>query len=153
MSRIISKTSSITSWSASGGKHHIERSYRVKFFYMTVNNKCYRITSQGSVEVPALQCHQEEADGQLLLHAVHAARECEAVVICSEDTDVFIMCLAFHDKVGAPLFQKCEKKPGEELLISRKLLLLLVLMSAEPSLACMHTLAVIQSVLLQAKGK
>ena len=29
-----------------------------------------------------------------------------AVVICSEDTDVFIMSLAFHDKIGAFLFQK-----------------------------------------------
>ena len=29
------------------------------------------------------------------------------MVICSEDTDVFIMSLAFHDKIGASLFQKC----------------------------------------------
>ena len=64
-----------------------------KVMYVTVGDKCYRITSQGSVDVPALQCHQEEADGRLLLHATHTAREgYQAVVICSEDTDVFIMC-------------------------------------------------------------
>ncbi len=63
------------------------------------------------MEVPALQCHQEEADGRLLFHATHAAREGnQAVVICSEDTDVFIMSLAFHDKIGASLFQKCGTK-------------------------------------------
>jgi len=79
-----------------------------KILYVTVDDKCYRITSQGSEEVPDLQCQQEEADGRLLFHAVHAAREgYQAVVICAEDTDVFIMCLAFHDKIGAPLFQKC----------------------------------------------
>ena len=41
-----------------------------------------------------LLCQQEEADGRLFLQAAHAARECyPAVVICSEDTDVFIMSL------------------------------------------------------------
>ena len=75
--------------------------------YTTVDDKCYKITSQGSEEVPTLQCQQEEADGHLLFHTVHAARKSyENVVICADDTDVFIMCLAFHDKIGAPLFQK-----------------------------------------------
>ena len=31
-------------------------------------------------------------------------------MICSEDTDVFIMSLAFHDKIRATLFQKCGTK-------------------------------------------
>ena len=62
------------------------------------------------MQVPALQCHQEEADGRLLLHAAHAANEGYQAVVCSEDTDVFIMLLAFHDKIGVPLFQKCGTK-------------------------------------------
>ena len=79
-----------------------------KILYTTVDDKCYKITSRGSEEVPELQCQQEEADGRLLFHAVHAARQgYQAIVICAEDTDVFIMCLAFHDKIGVPLFQKC----------------------------------------------
>ncbi len=42
----------------------------------------------------------------LLLHARLAACEgYHAVVICSEDTDVFIMSLAFHDMIGASPFQ------------------------------------------------
>ena len=31
-------------------------------------------------------------------------------MICSEDTDVFIVSLALHDKIGASLFQKCGTK-------------------------------------------
>ena len=31
-------------------------------------------------------------------------------MICSEDTDVFITSLAFHDKIRATLFQKCGTK-------------------------------------------
>ena len=37
-------------------------------------------------------------------------------MICSEDTDVFIMSLAFHDKIGAPLFQKCGTKTRKRLV-------------------------------------
>ena len=61
--------------------------------YATVIDKCLRITSPGSEEVPDLQCHQEEADGHLLLHAAHAAGEgYQAVVICSEETCFYHVC-------------------------------------------------------------
>ena len=70
-----------------------------KVLNATMSGKCYRITSDGSTEVQELQCQQEEADGRLLLHAAHAAEEgYEGVVVCSEDTFVFIMALAFHDR-------------------------------------------------------
>ena len=69
----------------------------------------------------ALQCQQEEADGRLLLHAAHAARDgYQSVVVCSEDTDVFIMSLAFCDKVNAPLFQKCGTRTRTRLVDIRK---------------------------------
>ena len=78
----------------------IQRETYGKVLYTTVGKKCYKITSQGCEEVQALQCQQEEADGRLLFHAVHAAREgYQNILICAEDTDVFIMCLAFHDKI------------------------------------------------------
>ena len=94
-----------------------------KVVYATVDDKCYRITSHGSVEVPALQCHQEEADGCLLFHATYAAREgYQVVVICSEDTDVFIMSLAFHDKIEHLSFRSVTQKLGEGSLTSQKLL-------------------------------
>ena len=59
--------------------------------------------------MPVLQCKQEEADGRLMFHAAHAANKgYHYVITCSEDTDVFIMCLGFYDKIRSPLFQKCE---------------------------------------------
>ena len=79
------------------------------------------ISSQGSDEVPLLQCNQEEADGHLLLHASHAVRECyEAVVICSEDTDVFILGQAFQDKISAHFFQRCGTKTWKRLMDIKK---------------------------------
>ena len=76
------------------------------------------------MQVPCLQCNQEEADGCLLLHATHAANDgCQAVVICSEDTDVFIMLLAFHDAIGVPLFQKCSTKIRKRVIDIKKLVL------------------------------
>ena len=50
--------------------------------------------------MPDLRSSQEEADTKLLLHADHAAKSrCKAVVIIAEDTDVFVMCLAFSNKL------------------------------------------------------
>ena len=111
LSRIANKTSLITFIVSEWRKAQYREKLHGKVLYATVDDKCYRITSHGSVEVPALQCHQEEADGRLLFHATPAAREgYQAVVICSEDTEIFIMSLAFHDKIGASLFQKCGTK-------------------------------------------
>jgi len=68
-----------------------------KVLCTTMSDKCYRIRSDGSTEVQKRQCQQEEADGRLLLNAGHAAEEgYEGVVVCSEDTFVFIMALAFQ---------------------------------------------------------
>jgi len=47
----------------------------------------------------------EEADGRLLLHAAAAGHS--AVIICSEDTDVFVLCLSFSEQIGVPPFQRC----------------------------------------------
>lgn len=78
---------------------------------MNCEDKCYKITSEGSHEVPNLNSTHEEADGHVLLHAEHTANEgYEAVMIRSGDTDVFIMCLGFHDRIMAKLFPKCVTK-------------------------------------------
>eukprot|EP00794_Sanderia_malayensis_P011670 gene11670-12878_t len=97
----------VNEWVKAGYRERLHH----KVLYATTNEKCYRITADGSNEVQALQCKQEEADGRLPLHAAHASSEryC-GVVICSEDTDVFVMALAFHDKIRASLFQKCGTK-------------------------------------------
>ena len=41
-------------------------------------------------------------------------------MICSDDTDVFIMCLAFHDKIGSPLFHKCGTETRTRVVDIRK---------------------------------
>ena len=79
-----------------------------KCLYVTNLDKCWKVTKGCCEEVPAQSSQHEEADGRLLLHAAHASREgFEAVVICGDDTDVFILCLAFRDNIHASLFQKC----------------------------------------------
>jgi hypothetical protein len=69
-----------------------------------------------------LRSTHEEADGRLLLHADHAAKEgYKAVLISSVDTDVFILCLAFQKRIKAPLFQKCGSKNRTKLLDIEKI--------------------------------
>ena len=90
LSRISNKTNLIAFIVSEWRKVQCREMLREKVLYATVDDKCYKITSQGSMEEQALQCHREEADGRLLLHASHAARQgYQAVVICSKDTDVF----------------------------------------------------------------
>ena len=49
----------------------------------------------------------EEAVSGFLLNAGHAAAGHPAVIICFEDRDVFVSCLAFSEQIGVPLFQRC----------------------------------------------
>jgi len=65
---------------------------------------------------------QEEADGCLLLHAAHAARKrYQSVEICSKDKDVFVMSLAFCDKIEDKAFQKCGTRTHTRLVVIRKI--------------------------------
>ena len=121
MSRITNTSNLIAFIVSEWKKAQCREKLQDKVLFATVGEKCYRITSQGSVEFPALQCYQEEADGRLILHASHAAVEgYQAIVICLEDTDVFIMSLAFHDRIQASLFQKCGTKTRRKLVDIRK---------------------------------
>ena len=78
-----------------------------KQLYVTCEQKCYLITTHGSEEVPQLASSHEEADTRLLFHAAHAA-EChyKAIIMVAEDTDVFLLCLAFNDNIQSSLYQK-----------------------------------------------
>ena len=69
---------------------------------------CYDITSQTDNIVEELNSTQEEADTRLILHAAHAARSgCKAMVVASEDTDIFLLCLAFKYFIPASMYVKC----------------------------------------------
>jgi hypothetical protein len=78
-----------------------------KQLYVTCEQKCYLITKHGSDEIPQLASSHEEADTRLLFHAAHAS-EChnKTIILVAEDTDVFILCLAFNDKIQSSLYQK-----------------------------------------------
>lgn len=79
--------------------------------HANAGDTCYRIPTESGEEVPTLKSQQQEADGHLLLHASHAANEAfNCVLVCSEDTDVFIMSLVFSNEIGDSLFMKSETR-------------------------------------------
>ena len=88
-----------------------------KVVYANDGDECYKFTSQCSEEVPSLCCTHEEADGCLLFHAASASREgYNSILICSEDTDVFILSVAFKDSIDATLFIKSGSRTRTKLI-------------------------------------
>ena len=76
-----------------------------KKLYARAGEKCYEISSDGSVLCEELRSTQEEADTRLLLHTYHAGRiGCATVVISSDDTDVFVLCLAFKSLISSTVY-------------------------------------------------
>ena len=72
---------------------------------VTSEETCTEICEDGVRPREDLISTQEEADTRLLLHALHAARNgYRSVVISSEDTDVFILCLAFKSFIPATIY-------------------------------------------------
>ena len=58
-----------------------------------------------------LRSTHEEADTRVLFHAANAASAgYQAVMISSEDTDVFVLCLAFSSFIPYSLYVKCGNK-------------------------------------------
>ena len=56
------------------------------------NGECTKVT--------ALQyCDHEEADTRMLLHAKHASRDAQRVVIQSPDADVLLLCVTHNDEI------------------------------------------------------
>ena len=75
--------------------------------FVTCGEKCWRITREETSLIDELQSSQEEADTRMLLHAKHAWDSgYKSVVIVSEDTDVFILCIAFANDFKGSLYQK-----------------------------------------------
>ena len=80
-----------------------------KTLFTTAEEKCTEISPDGGAKLREdLKSTQEEADTRLLLHALHAAKNgYSTIVISSEDTDVFVLCLAFKPFVPATMYLKC----------------------------------------------
>lgn len=79
-----------------------------KTLYVTCECQCWKINEDGSEEVPELISCQEEADTRLVLQAKHSSDDSyAAVIVISEDTDVFILLVAFCRSIDAKLYQRC----------------------------------------------
>ena len=74
-----------------------------KVLYVTYLDKCYKITRRDFIEVAELQSTHEEADGRLMLHALHVSSfDRLPVVIVSEDNDVLGLALSVHSSIIVP---------------------------------------------------
>ena len=82
-----------------------------KVIFVTSGQTCSKIRKHSSHEVNEHASSQEESDTRLLLHVTHAAdHRYQSVIVVSEDTDVFILLLAFAKDIPATLYQKRRSK-------------------------------------------
>ena len=89
-------------------KHRFKQRLKEKHLFTTTEERCVEISADHVRPREDLTSTQEEADTRRLLNAFHAARNgSKAVVISSEDTNVFVLCLAFKDFVPATMYLKC----------------------------------------------
>uniref|UniRef100_UPI00358F38F6 uncharacterized protein n=1 Tax=Myxine glutinosa TaxID=7769 RepID=UPI00358F38F6 len=75
--------------------------------YFTSGEKCFKLNSDSVSDVADLASTQEEADTRILLHAKNASGNYSSIIIVAEDTDVFILCLAFQRKIDCDMYIKC----------------------------------------------
>ena len=78
-----------------------------KTVYFTSGDVCFKLSRSSVSEVSELASSHEEADTRMLLHAKHASANYKAIVIVAEDTDVFILCLAFQSQIKSGMYIKC----------------------------------------------
>ena len=79
-----------------------------KKLYATAGEECYEIRSDGSVLCEELRSTQQEVDTRLRLHTYHVGRNCfTAVVMSFDDSDVFVLCLAFKSLIPSTVHMKC----------------------------------------------
>ena len=103
----ISKTKLIKFVTEQWGTEPYRIRLKDKVLYVTCEDICTKITREAVVEVDELRSSHEEADTRLLLHCKHASSSFHSVIVASEDTDVMMLCLAFHDDIDCNLFIRC----------------------------------------------
>ena len=78
-----------------------------KTIFVTTEDYCYEVSSIGMTTREELRSTQEEADTRVFLHGLHAAAAgYRAVVITSDNTDVFVLFLTFKGFISCPMFVK-----------------------------------------------
>ena len=77
-----------------------------------------RLTQAANI-VEELNSTREEADTRPILHAAHAAKSgTKAVVVASEDTDVFLLCLAFNHFIRHLCMSSVERRQELDMSVS-----------------------------------
>ena len=67
-----------------------------KVLFVACEEECHQISPEAAFTVEELNSTQEEADTRILLHLSHAGRsDYSTLIVASEYTDVFILCLSF----------------------------------------------------------
>ena len=79
-----------------------------KVLFVACEEECHQISPEAAFTVEELNSTQEEADTRILLHLSHAARsDYSTLIVASEDTDVFILCVSFKHLIPSSIFFKC----------------------------------------------
>ena len=89
--------------------------------FVTCGDQCIKLTQDRYEEVFVLQSNHEEADTRILLHAKHAAAEYPSLICIADDTDVFILCLAFCSSFNSKVFIRRGTKTHTRLVDITKL--------------------------------
>ena len=92
-----------------------------RVMFVTCGDLCLKLTHDSWQEVDELKSSHEEADTRLLLHAKHAADSYPALICVSEDTDVFIICLALSGDINSKIFIRRGHKSSVRLVDITKL--------------------------------
>lgn len=78
-----------------------------KVMYVTCDDLCFRLTRDDVIEEDDLKTSQEEADTRVIFHAKHAAPHVSSIIMVAEDTDIMLLCLAFHRDIECSMYVKC----------------------------------------------
>ena len=81
-----------------------------KVLFNTCEKQCFKVTKEGSEAIDELTTTQEEADTRMLLHAKHVSNNYKSIVIVTEDTDVFIICVAIFRQISSNMYIQCGTK-------------------------------------------
>ena len=74
--------------------------------YVGYDQECFKCAEESVESVEHLRSNHEEADTRIFLHAKDAASTGEAIVVVSEDTEVFTLAVAKANIIGVPIYQK-----------------------------------------------
>ena len=86
---------------------HTQRSLAANYSSLYVGKQCFKVTKDGSDDFATFQ---EEAYTRTLLHTKHVSRNYICMVIVTEDTGVFNICLSVFHQISDICISDVEQK-------------------------------------------